>query len=420
MPCREDVPTATRSVPSAKSMAQRSRTVPSTAPPATKVVPAPSRAKAYRSVVPSLTVPLPGTGMQRSMQSIIGAPPAPGPRGREVEAVLGEVRRRSVGRHGRRERGVQRVRVGGPEAEHRRGAQARVVVRAGRRRRRSRRPARRRSWAASPRAWSHARPGGCARGPHAGPGPARAARSRGRAGSCAGRGVRRRHRRRRLAVGAVQARGRQLGVVVGGVQHLRGAGVADVQHDDPGARHCVVHEVTRAGTGPGRRSRPRSRGRRRGRRTPGARRRAGRRGCREESSRGSVPETSWTVSTSSSMRSRSVPATLTTSGSSTPASWTLVPDAVLDDPVVVGSVVGAGAPAALSERALPMRVEHHDRPRVPAVGTDLGDAALDVLREQVLARRGRSQARGREAEVGGGAGGDLGPGPPGCPPPPGW
>ena len=68
---------------------------------------------------------------------------------------------------------------------------------------------------------------------------------------------------------------------------------------------------------------------------------------RDDSSCGSAPATSYVVRTSSWTRKSRSPATLTTSGSSTPASCTLVPDAVLCDPVVVGSV---GAVADASER----------------------------------------------------------------------
>ena len=49
----------------------------------------------------------------------------------------------------------------------------------------------------------------------------------------------------------------------------------------------------------------------------------------EDSRRGSSPETSYASSSPSRSRSSRLPDTFTTSASSTPASWTLVPDSLL-------------------------------------------------------------------------------------------
>jgi hypothetical protein len=71
----------------------------------------------------------------------------------------------------------------------------------------------------------------------------------------------------------------------------------------------------------------------------------------EDSSRGSSPATSYANSSPSRSRSRRLPATLTTSASSTPTSCTLVPDSLLvlrevATPDRAASEVGAAAPAS--------------------------------------------------------------------------
>ena len=75
----------------------------------------------------------------------------------------------------------------------------------------------------------------------------------------------------------------------------------------------------------------------------------------EDSRRGSSPETSYASSSPSRSRSSRLPDTFTTSASSTPASWTLVPDSllvlrdVLDTDDRAASEAGAAAdPAGVS------------------------------------------------------------------------
>ena len=108
----------------------------------------------------------------------------------------------------------------------------------------------------------------------------------------------------------------------------------------------------------------------------------------EDSRRGSSPETSYASSSPSRSRRSRLPDTFTTSASSTPASWTLVPDSLLvlrevDTVDRAASELGAAADAGVSTG--------HDVVHdvaAPAVGTDRFERPVDVGVEELVAPRG--------------------------------